>query len=92
MMAALHPAPLALLNGRLIDPEAGTVGPGGVLVEEGRIRAAGAAVTRGNVGRHATIIDCGGDCVSPGLIDMRAFVGEPGAEHRETIASASAGA
>jgi len=27
--------------------------------------------------------------VAPGLIDMRAFVGEPGAEHRETLASAS---
>ena len=27
--------------------------------------------------------------VAPGLVDMRAFVGEPGAEHRETLASAS---
>ena len=41
---------------------------------------------------EATIVDCGGDVVSPGLVDMRAFVGEPGAEHRETIASASAAA
>ena len=41
---------------------------------------------------EARIVDCGGDVVSPGLIDMRAFVGEPGAEHRETIASASAAA
>ncbi len=38
------------------------------------------------------MIACGGDCVAPGLIDMRAFVGEPGAEHRETIATASAAA
>jgi dihydroorotase len=35
------------------------------------------------------VIDCSGHLVAPGLIDMRAFVGEPGAEHRETIASAS---
>ena len=34
-------------------------------------------------------IDCGGEVVAPGLIDMRAFVGEPGAEHRETLHSAS---
>jgi dihydroorotase len=27
--------------------------------------------------------------VAPGLVDMRVFVGEPGAEHRETFASAS---
>ena len=25
----------------------------------------------------------------PGLVDARVFIGEPGAEHRETIASAS---
>ena len=35
------------------------------------------------------IIDCGGTIVAPGLIDMRAFIGEPGAEHRETFTSAS---
>jgi dihydroorotase len=35
------------------------------------------------------IIDCRGRLVAPGLVDMRAFVGEPGAEHRETLASAS---
>ena len=35
------------------------------------------------------IIDCRGKIVAPGLVDMRAFVGEPGAEHRETFASAS---
>jgi dihydroorotase len=38
------------------------------------------------------IIDCGGKVVAPGLIDMCAFAGEPGASHRETFASASAAA
>ncbi len=37
----------------------------------------------------ATVVDCGGHVLAPGLIDMRAFVGEPGAEHRETLKSAS---
>ena len=36
-----------------------------------------------------TSIDCRGKLVAPGLIDMRAFIGEPGAGHRETFASAS---
>ncbi|MEM9280095.1 MAG: dihydroorotase, partial [Pseudomonadota bacterium] len=37
----------------------------------------------------ATIISAEGKHVFPGLIDARVFVGEPGGEHRETIASAS---
>ena len=34
-------------------------------------------------------VDCAGLVVAPGVVDMRAFVGEPGAEHRETLKSAS---
>jgi dihydroorotase len=81
--------PLALVNARLIDPAAQRELIGGVLVVDGLIREAGAAVVPANLPAHAQIIDCGGDCVAPGLIDMRAFIGEPGAEHRETIATAT---
>ena len=84
--------PLALLNARLIDPAAGTETRGGVLITNGLIADLGGAVTRDSVPADAEIIDCAGDMVAPGLIDMRAFVGEPGAEHRETMASASAAA
>jgi dihydroorotase len=49
-------------------------------------------VTAANLPGGTVLIDCQGDVVAPGLIDMRAFIGEPGAEHRETIASASAAA
>ncbi len=38
------------------------------------------------------MIDCGGAIVAPGLVDMRVFIGEPGAEHRETVASAASAA
>ena len=82
---------LALLNARLIDPATGLDTRGGVLIADGIIKVVGASVTKDNVG-DARIIDCGGDIVAPGLIDMRVFVGEPGAEHRDTIASASAAA
>ncbi|TIP85435.1 MAG: dihydroorotase, partial [Mesorhizobium sp.] len=40
----------------------------------------------------ATVIDCAGKTIIPGLIDARVFIGEPGGEHRETIASASVAA
>lgn len=85
-------SPLALTNARLVDPVAGTETIGGVLVEGGLIRAVGAAVAGANLPGDAKTIDCRGDVVAPGLVDMHAFVGEPGAEFRETIATASAAA
>ena len=84
--------PIALLNARLVDPERETETRGGLLVMDGVIAGVGPKVTRDQLPHEARIIDCGGDVVSPGLVDMRVFVGEPGAEHRETIASASAAA
>ncbi len=84
--------PIALINARLVDPSRESVTHGGLLAKDGVIAGVGPAVTRDQLPEGARVIDCGGDVVAPGLIDMRAFVGEPGAEHRETIASASAAA
>ena len=84
--------PLALIRARLVDPEAGRELSGGVLIREGRIAAVGPAVTPEQLPADIERIDCRDLVVAPGLIDMRAFVGEPGFEHRETIASASAAA
>jgi dihydroorotase len=86
------PPPIAFINARLIDPVQETETRGGLIVINGFIAGVGAKVTRDQLPAEATTVDCGGDVVSPGLVDMRAFVGEPGAEHRETIASASAAA
>ncbi len=84
--------PIALLNARLVDPSRETETRGGLLAIDGVIAGVGAAVTRDQIPEGARVFDCAGDVVAPGLIDMRAFVGEPGAEHRETIASLSAAA
>jgi len=88
-MPTLHApaAPLLLQNARLIDPATGSETRGGLLVVDGRIAELGPGV--GSAPDGARIVDCAGDVVCPGLIDMQAFVGEPGAEHRETIASAT---
>ena len=85
-------SPIALLNARLVDPARETETRGGLIAMDGVIAGLGPAVTRDQLPPEARVIDCKGDVVSPGLIDMRAFVGEPGAEHRETIASASTAA
>ncbi|WP_297299741.1 dihydroorotase [uncultured Methylovirgula sp.] len=87
---AIAHQPLALTNARLIDPVRQSEERGGVLIIDGIIRDLGPPVVAASLPPHAHIIDCAGDVVAPGLIDMCAFVGEPGAEHRETIATATA--
>ncbi|MCX7899092.1 MAG: dihydroorotase, partial [Methylocystis sp.] len=81
--------PLFFANARLVDPASGTETRGALLVQNGAIADFGVGLTAPE-GAH--VIDCGGDVLAPGLIDMQAFVGEPGAEHRETIATATAAA
>jgi dihydroorotase len=83
--------PILLTNATLCDPATGRQGPGHVLVRDGLIHDVGWGPLAG-VPDEAETINCAGHVLSPGLIDLRAFVGEPGAEHRETLASASAAA
>lgn len=79
----------AYVNAHVLAPAQGLDGNGGILIEDGWILAAGKDVTRDSVGTSATVVDCKGRVLAPGLIDMRVFTGEPGSEYRETLASAS---
>jgi dihydroorotase len=81
--------PILLANARLIDPSRGLDGLGDVLIADGTIRDARRGIGAAGVPEGTDIVNCAGKVVAPGLIDMRAFVGEPGAGHRETFASAS---
>ena len=76
-------------NARIVDPSRGMDERGSVIVEGKKIVAAGATALNQGAPEGAKAIDCAGRAVIPGLIDARVFIGEPGAEHRETIASAS---
>ena len=76
--------PLLITNARLLDPASGLDAPGALLIENGRIASLTGAPADG-----AAQFDAQGACLCPGLVDMRASIGEPGAEHRETIASAA---
>ena len=82
---------ILLANATLLDPSGGADKPGAILVRDGLIADIAAGAAPGTPA-GAKRIDCAGRVLSPGLIDLRAFVGEPGAEHRETLASASAAA
>jgi len=81
--------PILLANARILDPSRDLDFPGDLLIADGVIREAKRGIGAAGVPEGTEIVDCRGMIAAPGLIDMRAFVGEPGAEHRETIASAS---
>jgi dihydroorotase len=81
--------PLLFRNARVVDPSRSLDERGSVLVENGCITAGGASALNQGAPEGAEVIDCAGKAVLPGLVDARVFIGEPGAEHRETIASAS---
>lgn len=83
--------PLLIENARIVDPASNTDQMGAVLIEDGLISdlAVGGPV---GVPDNAEVVDAGGHILAPGLIDMRVFVGEPGKEYRETLASAGAAA
>ncbi len=77
---------------RIVDPSRGIDETGTVVVDGRKIVAAGAAALNQGVPDGATVVDCSGKAIVPGLVDSRVFIGEPGGEHRETIASASVAA
>ena len=81
--------PILLTNARIVDPSRDLDFAGDLLIADGSIREAKRGIGAAGVPEGTEIIDCRGKVVAPGLVDMRAFVGEPGAEHRETLASAS---
>jgi dihydroorotase len=79
-------APIFFINARLIDPASGYDGPGSLKVSAGVIDE----VIHGKSSSPGVgaVIDCNGLALAPGIIDMRVFVGEPGARHRESFRSA----
>ena len=80
---------VAYLNARLIDPASGLDTPGALLTVGGEIKDFGPRLFADGPPSGVASVDCRGHALIPGLIDTRVFVGEPGAEHKETLASAS---
>ncbi len=71
---------------RYLDSAAQALVAGELLVRDGRIADFGPSLGQPD---GATIIEAEGAVLCPGLVDMRASLGEPGFEYRETIASAA---
>jgi dihydroorotase len=74
------------INARLLDPASGLDASGSLLVRHGLIAEHGTTL---GIPEGAEVVDCDGAILAPGLVDLRASLGEPGAEYRETIESAA---
>ncbi len=80
--------PVVLLRGgRVLDPSSGLDTVGDVLLRDGKIEHAGASL--GEVRRDGDLmeIDCRGQVISPGFVDVHCHLREPGREDVETIAT-----
>ena len=78
---------VAYVNARLVDPASGLDAPGALLTEGEVIADFGAGLFAEGVPEGIKVIDCGGHCLTPGLVDIRVQLREPGDEHKGTLAS-----
>jgi dihydroorotase len=81
---------LRIANGTVVDPVAGTMTKGDVLVEDGRVVAVDAPELL--EAGEARVYDARGCWVVPGLVDMHVHLREPGQEYKETVATGTAAA
>ena len=64
---------------RVVDPSGGRDEAADILVEDGRIAAADGSAA------GATVLQCDGLVIAPGLVDLHAHLRQPGREDRETV-------
>ncbi|PYG26853.1 dihydroorotase [Pelagimonas varians] len=74
------------INARLIDPEANSAAPGALLIDNGVIVDRFDSPTPQGI--EAEVIDAGGKCLAPGIVDIGVKVGEPGERHKESYGTA----
>jgi dihydroorotase len=87
-MAIDAPGRVAYVNARLLDPATGLDAPGGLLTEGEHIVHFAPGLFADGAPVGAQVVDCGGACLAPGLVDMRTQLREPGQEHKESFKSA----
>lgn len=74
------------INAKLIDPEAQEVVEGSLTIKDGSIAAINAA--KAPSGDDVHVIDCAGQYLAPGIVDLGVKVCEPGERHKESYRSA----
>ena len=86
-MSAIKAGRTAYVNARILDPASGFDGPGELLTNGEDIVDLAPSLFDGKIPSDVEIVDCGGHCLAPGLVDMRAQLREPGEEHKESLKS-----
>jgi dihydroorotase len=79
-----------LTNARIIDPSQNMDEKGSVLIDKnGKIKSIGKDVKESDISSTAEVIDLKNNILIPGIVDMKAFVGEPGYEYKENFRTLS---
>jgi dihydroorotase len=79
----------AYINARIIDPESGFDKKGQLLTIGDKIADFGEDIFSSKLPEDAKIIDCGGNVLCPGLIDIQVHFRDPGQTHKEDVGSGS---
>jgi dihydroorotase len=78
------------INARIIDPSQNMDEIGSLILnDKGKVKAIGKNVKKTDAGSNSELIDLKGNVLTPGLVDMKAFVGEPGYEYKENFRTLS---
>ena len=81
------------INARIVDPSQNLDEVGGLIVDsQGKIKAVGKSIKKGNIPAKSEKIDLKGKVLIPGIVDMKVFIGEPGFEYKENFRSLSSAA
>jgi dihydroorotase len=79
-----------LINAHIIDPSQNLDEKGSLIIDEkGKIKSIGKNVKRSDTSSDAEVIDIKDNILIPGIVDMKAFVGEPGYEYKENFRTLS---
>ena len=78
-----------IINARIVDPSQKLDEMGSVIIDKnGKVKAIGKKVTKNDC-PNAELIDVKKNLIIPGIVDMKAFVGEPGFEYKENFRTLS---
>ena len=79
-----------LTNVRIIDPSQKIDEIGNIIIDEkGKIKSIGKKTKPYDASKTGEKIDLEGNIAIPGIVDMKAFVGEPGFEYKENFRTLS---